>query len=110
METPQDESWYPKDAQSKKNNRILDIPTGGWGYDQVGNVTAVAGMARSFTYDAENRQVTAVINTNASSYTYDGDGGECREWRHRGRRRTCMTRWGSWRRSMGQPRTRGRST
>jgi RHS repeat-associated protein len=31
-------------------------------------------MERTFTYDAENRQVTATINGAASSYAYDGDG------------------------------------
>ena len=31
-------------------------------------------MARSFTYDAENRQVTATIGSGTSTYVYDGLG------------------------------------
>ena len=49
----------------------------GWSYDSAGNLTAIYGIptsTRSFTYDGENRQVSATINGNTSTYTYDGLG------------------------------------
>ena len=65
-ETPRTASWY------LPNNRVNT-----WGYDNAGNLTAISGVSKSFTFDAENRQVSANIGgtggTNAS-YTYDGDG------------------------------------
>jgi len=63
LETPVAQSWY--NAQ----NRI-----GTWGYDGGGNVTQVASMTRSFTYDVENRQATATIAGLTTSYAYDGEG------------------------------------
>lgn len=62
-ETPIAQSWY------STSNKIT-----GWGYDGSGNVTSVLGMQRAFTYDAENRQNTATINTTPIAYVYDGDG------------------------------------
>ncbi len=63
-ETPTTQSAY------STTNRIT-----GWGYDGSGNVTSITGMQRTFTYDAENRQVTATINGGtANTYVYDGDG------------------------------------
>ena len=63
------------------NNQIY-----GWGYDGSGNVTTVGGMSRSFSYDAENRQLTAnVAGIATSSYVYDGEG----------RRVQKTTAWGS---------------
>ncbi len=50
------------------NNRLV-----GYGYDNAGNVTADA-EARTFTYDGENRQVTATGNNLSMSYAYDGNG------------------------------------
>jgi len=41
------------------------------GYDNSGNQTQ-EGVSRTFTYDAENRQLT--FNTTAGQYAYDGDG------------------------------------
>jgi RHS repeat-associated protein len=47
-------------------------------YDNAGNQTAVflgSGATRGFTYDAEDRQITAAIpGMVAISYAYDGDG------------------------------------
>ena len=63
LETPNNAGWYTS------SNRIS-----GWSYDAGGNVLQVGGMTRSFTYDAENRQVSATINTNTSNYTFDGLG------------------------------------
>jgi len=63
LETPQTSSWF------LNTNRISS-----WTYDNAGSVTAVSGMARAFTYDAENRQKTAVVNSQTTTYTYDGDG------------------------------------
>jgi RHS repeat-associated protein len=63
LETPVAQSWYPS------NNRINT-----WGYDGAGNVTQVASMQRSFSYDAESRQATATINGQTTNYGYDGDG------------------------------------
>ena len=50
-----------------------------WCYDANGNVLSEGTVARSFTYDAENRQVTECINTCAqgsptATYLYDGLG------------------------------------
>jgi len=66
LETPQAGSWY---SNSPVPNRI-----NGWSYDGNGNVLQVGGMSRSFSYDAENRQVTANINSAIASYGYDGLG------------------------------------
>jgi RHS repeat-associated protein len=41
------------------------------GYDGAGNQTQ-EGVSRTFTYDAENRQLT--FNATAGQYVYDGDG------------------------------------
>jgi RHS repeat-associated protein len=60
------------------NNQIY-----GWSYDGSGNLTVVGGTARSFTYDAENRQLTATVAGTGNSYAYDGEG-----------RRAQKTAWG----------------
>ena len=62
-ETPAASTWFGGD------NRLSS-----WAYDSVGNVTAIANMTRSFTYDGENRQVTADVGGVATSYFYDGEG------------------------------------
>src|SRR5205807_833904 len=62
-EAPTTQSWY------NGNNQL-----NGWTYDQAGNILQVANMARSFTYDAENRQVTASVAGIANAYSYDGEG------------------------------------
>jgi RHS repeat-associated protein len=67
-ETPQSESWFLS-SHGRVNNQIT-----GWSYDSTGNLLQVGGMARTFTYDAENRQTSAVIGTNQSTYAYDGSG------------------------------------
>jgi RHS repeat-associated protein len=46
----------------------------GWTYDGAGNLLQPGSVARSFSYDAENRQVTANINGSISTYAYDGNG------------------------------------
>jgi RHS repeat-associated protein len=56
-------NWYTA------NNQLS-----GWGYDQAGNILQVSNMARTFTYDAENRQATASAAGLVNSYTYDGEG------------------------------------
>ncbi len=43
-------------------------------YDLSGNQTAITSPARTFAYDAENRQKTAVVGGVTTTYTYDGDG------------------------------------
>ena len=59
---------------------------GGWTYDASGNIQQVGTMARLFTYDAENRQLTAnVAGIAASNYVYDAAG----------RRVQKTTAWGS---------------
>ena len=45
-----------------------------WTHDRAGNVMQMGRMMRTFTCDAENRQVSATINSNSSIYTYDGNG------------------------------------
>lgn len=67
LETPQTANWF------LANNRIS-----GWGYDNAGNVTT-SGMGRQFSYDAENRQITAFVNNQSTVYTYDGDGRRVRK-------------------------------
>ncbi|MGE3468303.1 MAG: RHS repeat domain-containing protein, partial [Pyrinomonadaceae bacterium] len=42
-------------------------------YDLVGNTTA-DGTGKTFTYDAENKQKTAVVGGYTNEYFYDGDG------------------------------------
>jgi YD repeat-containing protein len=44
------------------------------GYDNAGNIQSIAGMARTFSYDAENRQTAATIGTTQTPYGYDGAG------------------------------------
>ncbi len=65
LETPVAQSWYSATVP----NRIAS-----WSYDANGNVLQVANMARVFTYDGENRQVTATVGSGTSSYAYDGNG------------------------------------
>ncbi len=50
------------------NNRLS-----GYAYDLVGNITGDA-EGRSFTYDAENRQISASGSNLSTSYAYDGNG------------------------------------
>jgi len=64
-DTPQSQSWYSTTVP----NRIAS-----WNYDGNGNVLQEGSVARSFTYDAENRQVTATIGSGTSNYAYDGNG------------------------------------
>ena len=45
-----------------------------WSYDNNGNVLQEGTVARGFTYDGENRQVTATIGSGTSTYAYDGLG------------------------------------
>lgn len=69
LETPTASTWY---SNSTVINRV-----NGWSYDSAGNLTAIYGIptsTRSFSYDGENRQVSATINGNMSTYTYDGLG------------------------------------
>ncbi len=87
-ETPTCSSWY------LSNNRIAN-----WGYDGAGNVTQVGSMNRSFSYDAENRQTGAAINSQRESYGYDGDGRRVRKITPGARRRSSTMRPGNWRRS-----------
>ena len=69
QETPTSASWYSSPVANRINT---------WTYDAAGNVLQVGGMTRSFTYDAENRQVTACINCQNNvpnaTYLYDGAG------------------------------------
>jgi RHS repeat-associated protein len=49
----------------------------GVAYDPAGNQTQITlggSGSPNFTYDAENRQATAVINSTPTLYSYDGDG------------------------------------
>ena len=43
-------------------------------YDLAGNIEQVKDMSRSFTYDAESRIKTAMVDGKSASYEYDGDG------------------------------------
>jgi RHS repeat-associated protein len=47
-----------------------------WTYDAAGNILSEQGLSRSFTYDAENRQISATVSSPAvtTTYAYDGEG------------------------------------
>ncbi len=49
-------------------NQVL--PSQGWNYDLAGNTLQAGSSALMFTYDAENRQVTANLNGAVSNYSY----------------------------------------
>jgi RHS repeat-associated protein len=63
LETPTSSSWY-----NSSINRIA-----GWGYDDWGKVTQVGGRGL-FTYDMENRQISATVAAGGGTYKYDGEG------------------------------------
>ncbi len=65
LETPIASSWYSGTVPNRINT---------WTYDAAGNVMQVGGMTRTFAYDAENRQVSATINSATATYGYDGNG------------------------------------
>ncbi len=74
------ESTIPKVANPEilvANNRFKQDQDGDgqadYLYDNSGNVTKDARQ-RDFTYDAENRQITAVGSNLSMSYSYDGNG------------------------------------
>src|SRR5262249_20895088 len=67
-DTPQTSSWF--DA----NNRVAT-----WSYDGSGNLLQPTPMNYVFAYDAENRQIRATINGQATTYDYDGDGRRVRK-------------------------------
>jgi RHS repeat-associated protein len=78
LETPQAQSWYsswtpPAGCAPRHPNQINP-----WCYDANGNVLQEGTVARSFTYDGENRQVTACLNcaqgSPTATYMYDGQG------------------------------------
>ena len=65
LETPAAQSWY-----SASTNQIP-----AWSYDPSGNIIGMgSGLSRNFEYDAENRQVSATINNQGTTYQYDGLG------------------------------------
>ncbi len=53
LETPVASSWY---------STTLPNRYAAWTYDNTGNVLQMGSVVNSFTYDAENRQVTACFN------------------------------------------------
>ncbi len=69
LETPVASSWY---------STTLPNRYAAWTYDNTGNVLQMGSVVNSFTYDAENRQVTACFNCAVGSptgtYAYDGIG------------------------------------
>jgi YD repeat-containing protein len=71
-ETPQGQSWY------LPNNQIGG-QISGWTYDGAGNLTAIGGVSRGYTYDAENRMIIATVNGSTANYSYDGDGRRVRK-------------------------------
>lgn len=52
-------------------NRLQGTPNT---HDAAGNLTWDPITGNTFTYDGENKQVTATVGPNTSNYTYDGDG------------------------------------
>ncbi len=67
-ETPQTTSWFTA------TNRMSTTAGAGWTYDSMGNVTSVGGTNRAFTYDGENRQISATVNGVGATFGYDADG------------------------------------
>jgi RHS repeat-associated protein len=74
------ESLVPKVSNPEvlqTNNRFKEDQDGDgqpdYLYDPSGNITKNA-RSQDFTYDAENRQVTAISNNLSVSYAYDGNG------------------------------------
>ncbi len=69
LETPVASSWY---------STTLPNRYAAWTYDNAGNVLQMGSVVNSFTYDGENRQVTACFNCAQGSptgtYVYDGLG------------------------------------
>lgn len=63
VESPQSSSWF------LASNRI-----NGWTTGDSGNLESQGALARSFVYDAENRQISATVNGAVSTYIYDGEG------------------------------------
>lgn len=68
LETPSNPGDCNSSAWFYGNNQVKT-----WQYDR-GSVKDVASMSRSFTYDGESRQISAVINGQTSTYAYDGEG------------------------------------
>jgi len=75
-ETPQEPSpCQPSTSPYTSQNQVNS-----WTYDSNGNllmIPIVENASRNFTYDAENRQVTATltgVTTTSASYVYDGLG------------------------------------
>jgi YD repeat-containing protein len=70
--------WIPYSGQTPTTGS--PFPNNQWAagsgvtYDAAGNQTAITSASRLFTYDAENRQTTATVNSVATNYVYDGDG------------------------------------
>jgi YD repeat-containing protein len=58
VETPTGSAAY------LSNNRI-----NGWGYDSAGNLLSIANLAKSFTYDGENRMMSTTLNGVTTTYT-----------------------------------------
>jgi RHS repeat-associated protein len=67
-------SWIPYSGQTPTSNTFSNNQWNGAVHDPSGNQTSITGLARSFTYNAENRQGSATINTTLTNYLYDGDG------------------------------------
>jgi RHS repeat-associated protein len=73
-------TFIPYSTQTPQSNNFTNNQwsPGTNGYDTAGNQTSVflgSGGTRSFTYDAENRQIDASIpGMSAISYVYDGEG------------------------------------
>src|SRR5579864_1233649 len=66
--------WMPAPAQTPAPGTFSSNQWTGASYDPSGNQTSIAGISRNFSYDAENRQTSALINNFPTTYAYDGDG------------------------------------
>jgi len=66
--TPQGTNWYGS------NNQASD-PANPWTYDPSGSgdLLTIPALGERFTYDAENRQLSATVGSTAT-YGYDGNG------------------------------------
>ncbi len=70
--------WIPYAGQTPTSG--ASFPNNQWAagngvtYDAAGNQTGITSANRTFTFDAENRQTIATVNSVGTNYTYDGDG------------------------------------
>ncbi len=73
--TPKTCAWFDTSTGCSAGSAKNQIAVSGWTYDAAGNLTqSNPDNPQTFTYDAENRQITATVNGVTANYVYDGEG------------------------------------